>query len=111
MQPTTDFLEQFLSQLQHLKGRDFVAKQQARYLQLCKEGLVTGEFAVIGDFSENLSFIVQDAAQSFHWNNNMATIHPFVYYYNGQDIINNGNFVLISDYNIHDTIAVHIFQK
>ena len=41
----------------------------------------------------------------------MATIHPFVYYYKDQNNIKNGNCVLISDCNIHDTIAVHLFQK
>ena len=111
MQPTDDFLEQFLSKVQLLKRHDFVAKQHARYLQSCQESLVTGEFVVIGDFSENFSFVIKDAAQSFHWNNNMATIHPFVYYYDDQNNIKNGNFVLISDCNIHDTIAVHLFQQ
>ena len=33
------------------------------------------------DFSENYSFVLQDAAKSFHWNNSQATIHPFVAYY------------------------------
>ena len=33
------------------------------------------------DFSENYSFVLQDATQSFHWNNSQATIHPFVAYY------------------------------
>ena len=41
----------------------------------------------------------------------MATIHPFVYYYNDQNNIKNGNCVLISDCNIHDTIAVPLFQQ
>ena len=33
------------------------------------------------DFSENYSFVLQDAAQGFHWNNSQETIHPFVAYY------------------------------
>ena len=111
VQTTDDFLEQFLSKLQLLKRHDFVAKQQTQYLQSRKESLVAGEFLVIGDFSENFSFVVQDAAQAFHWNNNMATIHPFVYYYNAQGSLSHGNFVLISDCNVHDTIAVHLFQQ
>ena len=41
----------------------------------------------------------------------MAKIHPFVYYYNDQNNIKNGNFVLLSDHNIHDTIAVHLLQQ
>ncbi len=34
-----------------------------------KEVLKDGEFLVIGDLAENFSFVVQDEAQSFHWNN------------------------------------------
>ena len=36
---------------------------------------------VIGDFAENYSFVLQDTAQGFHWNNSQATIHPFVIYH------------------------------
>ena len=32
----------------------------------------------VADFSENYSFVLQDAAQGFHWNNAQATMHPFV---------------------------------
>ena len=106
MQTTDDFLEQFLSKLQLLKRHDIFIKQQTQYLQSHKETLVTGEFLVNGDFS-----VVQDAAQSFHWNNNMATILPFFYYYNDQGSLNHGNFVLISDCNVHDIIAVPLFQQ
>ena len=36
-----------------------------------------GEIVVSADFSENYAFVLQDAAQGFHWNNAQATIHPF----------------------------------
>ena len=36
---------------------------------------------VIADLAENYSFILQDAAQGFHWNNDQATLHQFVCYY------------------------------
>ena len=76
-----------------------------------------GEFLVVGDFSENYSFVLQDAAQSFHWNNLQATLHPFVCYYttsndsDDQSNIQHVSFVVISESNSHDTIAVHLFQK
>jgi hypothetical protein len=35
----------------------------------------------LGDFAENYSFIVKDAAQGFHWENSQATLHPFLAYY------------------------------
>jgi hypothetical protein len=33
-----------------------------------------------GEFAKNYSFVLQDGAQGFHWNNIQATIHPFVIY-------------------------------
>jgi len=80
--------------LETLKPHNFIAKQQASYLNSVKENLLPGEFLVIGDFSENYSFVVQDKAQSFHWNNSMTTIHPFAYYYrNAGDIYSVDNLV------------------
>ncbi len=76
-----------------------------------KEALKDGEFLVIGDFAENFSFVVQDEAQSFHWNNSSVTIHPFVYYFKENNQLENGNYALISNCNTHDTVAVYVFQK
>ena len=111
VEPIEDFVEAFIEKLYTLKRHDFIAKQQSQYLCKRKEGLVEGEFLVIGDFSENFSFVVEDEAQSFHWNNSMATLHPFVYYFKEDGQINHSNFVLISDCHTHDTVAVHLFQK
>ena len=66
---------------------------------------------MIGDFSENYSFVLQDAAQGFHWNNSQATIHPFVAYYRDSKELCHLSYVVISDCNHHDTVAVHLFQK
>ncbi len=43
-----------------------------------KQGLEEGEVLVVCDFAENYSFVVQDEIQSFHWNSEMATVHPLV---------------------------------
>ena len=51
---------------------------------------------MIGDFSENYSFVVPDKAQLFHLNNGMAIIHPFVYYYRNACDIKHGNWSIIS---------------
>ena len=111
VQPIGDFIDTFLEKLDNLRRHDFIAKQQSHFLNEQKETLKEGEFLVIGDFSENFSFVVQDKAQSFHWNNSMATLHPFVYYYREHGEVRHGNFVLLSDCNNHDTVAVHLFQK
>ena len=73
--------------------------------------LLPQQFVVIGDFSENYSFVLQDAAQGFHWNNSQATIHPFVAYYRESGKLEHVSYVIISDCLHHDTIAVHLFQK
>ena len=70
-----------------------------------------GQFIVIGDFSENYAFVLQDAAQGFHWNNSQAIIHPFVTYYRPSGKLEHVSYVIISDCLHHDTIAVHLFQK
>ena len=108
VQSADEFIESFLDKLETLRRHDFIAKQQSRYLAERKESLKEGEFLVTGDFSENVSFVVQDEAQSFHWDNGMVTLHPFVCYYKDEGQICHGNFVLISDCNTHDTVAVHL---
>ena len=72
-----------------------------------------GEIIVLADFSENFAFVLQDAAQGFHWNNAQATIHPFVVYYRESDSseLRHLNFVVISNCMNHDTVAVHLFQR
>ena len=37
---------------------------------------------ILIDFAENYSFLVQDAIQSFCWQNQQATLHPFAVYHN-----------------------------
>ena len=68
-------------------------------------------FVVSADFSENYAFVVQGAAQAYHWNNAQATVHPFVIYYTDSIAINHLNFVVSSDCLHHNTIAVYLFQK
>lgn len=105
-----DFITSFCDKLQFLLRHDFIAKIQLKYYQQLKERLGVGEFLVVMDFAENYSFIVQDASQSFHWNNAQATLHPFVIYFRKDGVVHHQSFVAISDCNTHDTIAVHLFQ-
>ena len=116
-----EFITTFISFTPKVVLHDFIAKQQANFLQEAKRNLKMGEFLVVGDFAENYSFVVQDAAQSFHWNNLQATLHPFVCYYRDEsDHVNDDDgvmrlkhrsLVIISESNNHDTVAVHLFQK
>lgn len=106
-----EFIQDFYEQLQLLAQHDFIAKQQTAFMRQMKEELGEGMFLVVGDFAENYSFITQDAAQSFHWNNSQATLHPFVCYYRENNVLMHKSFVAISDCNQHDVIAVHLFQS
>jgi hypothetical protein len=102
-------LEKLLLLLRH----SFVATQQAMFLKELKCDPQTSEFVVLCDFVENYSFVLQDKAQGFHWNNAQATIHPFVIYFKKSDALNteHENLVTISDCLTHDSILVHIFRR
>ena len=64
-----------------LTEHHYTAKIQSKFLRVKKASLKFYEAALILNFAENYSFVVQDCAQSCHWNNTQATIHPFVLYY------------------------------
>lgn len=104
---TETFGEKFIKYQQH----SFIARMQSLHYKQSKENLSEGEVLVICDFSENYSFVIQDEIQSFHWNNDQVTIHPFVAYYVQDNNILHISYVAISECNEHDVIAVHLFQK
>lgn len=56
-------------------------------------------------------FVVQDAAQSFHWNNEQATLLTLVFYYRDGNEVKHGSIVMISDHLKHDTATFYTFQK
>ncbi len=62
------------------------------------------------DFSENYSFLVQDAAQGYYWDNTQATLHPLVAYYRKEDgSLGTISFCVVSDCIKHDATTVHAF--
>ena len=106
-----EFVEAFCDKLEVLIPHSFIATQQASFCCDCKSTLKLGEVLVVADFSENYSFVLQDAAQGYHWNNAQATIHPFVIYYRHSGEECHLSYVVISDCLYHDTVAVYLFQK
>ena len=110
---SVDFAESLCEKLEALCSHSFIASQQSKFFEERKSSLKSGEIIVCADFSENYAFIIQDAAQGFHWNNAQATIHPFVVYYTDpvSSKLQHLNFVIISNCLNHDTIAVHLFQS
>eukprot|EP00731_Ephydatia_muelleri_P007129 Em0003g1377a len=83
--------------------------QEQKYLVLCNLKEAFQRYK--SDFSEYYSFVLQDAAQGFHWNNAQATLHPFVCYYKSGEKLEHISFVIISDCLHNDTVAVHLYQK
>ena len=101
----------FCEKLEALCPHSFIASQQSKFFNDSKSSLKLCEIIVFADFSENFAFVLQDAAQGFHWNNAQATIHPFVVYYRESDSseLRHLNFVVISNCMNHDTVVVHLF--
>lgn len=99
------FVNTLLEASANLRKHNFIAKQQASFLADLKANLKEGEVIVMGDFSENYSFEIQDAVQGYHWNNDQATIHPFVVYYVSQGVLQSLNFVVISNCLVHDSVG------
>ena len=107
-----DFVEKLVDKLQTLKLHQFIHLQQTAYYYYMKEILGPGEVLVVGDFSENYSFVHQDAVQGVHWSNTSCTLHPWVCYYLGQDgTVKTHTSLMISDCLSHNTVAVYSFQE
>ena len=76
-----EFVDTVCEKLELLRPHSFVAREQASFYAKCKSSLQPGEILVTADVSENYSFVLQDAAQGFDWNNSQATLHPSVAYF------------------------------
>ena len=72
---------------------------------------MAGEFLICFDFLEDYAFVVQNSAQSFHWNNDQATIFTVVIYYKNGGELKHRSIAIISDNLAHDTVAVHEYRK
>lgn len=108
--PLSEFLNYFIKKLKKLIPHYFTSSQQSEFVKILKSSLKDTEVLVQCDFSENYSFVLQNAAQGFHWNKKQATIHPFVIYFkNSNGDLAHYTFVAISDCLSHDTVAVKLF--
>ena len=93
-----ELIDLITKQVEELTTHQYIKDQQSIYLKNLKANLPPNEIIVQMDFAENYAFIVQDASQSFHWNNLQATLHPIVVYYLSQDkSLAHISFVYISD--------------
>ena len=108
---TDEFLDDFCKRLLKLKTNHFVSKTQSSFFKNLKENSLAGEFLICFDFAENYAFVVQNSAQSFHWNNEQATIVTAVIYYKYGGEVKHRSIAIISDNLAHDTVAVHEYQN
>ncbi|KYN27429.1 hypothetical protein ALC57_03185 [Trachymyrmex cornetzi] len=109
--PADEFLTELCSKLKQLNPHNFIAKEQTNYMTKRKDTLRDDEIIVELDFAENYAFIVQEAAQAFHFNNDQCTIHTIVYYYRSGAEVKHQSVVALSDCLSHDTTAVYVIQK
>ena len=50
---------------------------------------------LFNDFSENFAYVVQDAAQALHYNNDQCTVFPVVFYYRSNNEIKHHTIILL----------------
>ena len=105
-------MEHFCKKLDTLRRHDFIAKEQSHFCTERKESLQDGEVLVIGDFAENYSFVLEDAAQGYTTGTmlNLLFIH-FVSLFQRGWRAEHHSYVAISDCLNHDAVAIHLFQK
>ena len=112
METFHEYLSFLSMKICRLVRHHYVAQQQSQYFQQLKESLPTeSEVVVVGDFSENYSFIVQDDSPGFHWDNSQCTVHPFVIYYRSyadQELSHFSVYFLFASLK-HNTIMVYTF--
>ena len=110
----SDYVDTLVAKVDKLAAHHFISKHQSSYLRELKENISDHECIMLLDFAENYSFMVQDAAQGFHWDHSQCTLHPFAVYYRSTN--NKGDpetkclsICVISDCLKHDTASVHTF--
>ena len=112
VEPVDEFLVTFSSAIVKLLRHHYISQKQGEAFKRCKETLDERHGVLVGDFAENFSFLVQDAAQGFHWDSSQCTLHPFVFYFRGLDgSLRHKSFCFISDLTKHSTAMVHTFLQ
>lgn len=109
---TQKFKETLLKEVWNLTEHHFIAQTQKNYLNDSKNNLDNDACIVLMDFSENYSFIIQNSIQAFYYNNNQATIHPFVIYFKKTDdnLLHEKSFCVISNTKDHWAHTIHAFE-
>lgn len=106
-----EFLDTLFIKLEELLLHDFISTKQSNFFGNLKNQLLEGELLVLLDFAENYAFVIQDAVQAFHWNNNQATLLPVMVYYKENNQLKHCCFTYVSECLKHDSISVYMYQR
>ena len=106
-----DFLKNLSRKISQLSKHHHLAEEQSAHFKNLKASVQPGEAVIVGDFSENYSFTVQDEIQSFHWDAAQCTIHPFVVYWRENDTERHQSFCFVSDETKHSASMVYEFLR
>lgn len=110
-QQVSDFIETLSKKVDTVTTHHFIAKKQAAYLRRAKDNLKEDEMIVLLDFAQNYSFLVQDSIQGHHWNNSMATVHPYCLYFLKDGKLTTESLCIISDCLEHNVYTVYKFNS
>ena len=110
MMSPDEFIDKCVQTIDELTTHSYVARSQSSYFSKAKEDLSPEEAIVVGDFSENYCFVVQDAVQSHHWNKQCCTVHPLVMYKKEEGEVRPYSFCVLSDDLNHDASFVYETQ-
>lgn len=111
--PFNEFIDLLVTKIETLVPHSYIAKSQAAYLKERKNNINENEALVLMDFAEKYGFVLQDAAQRYHWTHVSCTIHPVVIYYKNPDTDDLCHLSLcyISDDLNHDVGFVYNIQS
>ena len=94
-----EFIDTSTDKIFEVCHHHFMEVQQTAYLKEAKAMLDSKTCIILMDFAENYSFLVQHTIQSFYWQNQQNTFHPFAVYHNDDDgRLKYDSSCVISDY-------------
>lgn len=105
------FIECFTSQLIFLKWHHYVWKSQRNFICGLKSSLPLDTVLFHCDFAENYTVVNQDEIQAAFFSPSQFTLHTAMVYYSTDGVPGSKSYCVLSNYNKHDTIAVHSFIK
>lgn len=109
-QPVFEFINDFCEKLRKLNEHDFIAEQQSNYFKNLKQNLDENSLIVLMDFSENIAFEIQFAAQAYYYQKPQCTIHPICLYFKQNGELKEKSIIIIAESLNHNVTSVYLFQ-